>query len=219
MVDTVVKGRNVKVEIATGFAAAVVVDAVTKPSPGVAHSAAHGLTNGMVGYFDGVEGMVQLEGQACRVSAKTADNFNLQGLNTTNFSDFSGSADFHPANGWVTLAEATSYQIGGGAAEKLDTTALIDSVKKEENGLLAAQSMDIGVNALTTPSAAGALIEGAAQAGTKLLFRITLQDGSLRLCYGEPSLPGENVQKGQVGTGSFAITVKGFILKLPASAA
>lgn len=218
MGDTVLKGRNIKVEIAASFGATVAVDAVAKASPGVAHSVAHGLTNGMVGYFDSVEGMVQLEGQACRVTAKTTDNFSLQSLNTTNFSDFSGSADFHPAATWVTLAEATSYQIGGGAAEKLDTTALIDSTKKEENGLLAAQSLDIGVNALTTPSVAGALIDAAAQAGTKLLFRITLQDGSLRLCFGEPSLPGENVQKGQVGTGSFSVTVKGFILKLPAAA-
>lgn len=214
----IVKGRNVKVEIAATFGTTVVVDAVTKASPGVAHSTAHGLTNGMVGYFEGVEGMVQLEGQAARVTAKTTDNFSLQGLNTTNFSDFSGLSDFKPAATWVTLAEATSYQIGGGGAEKLDTTALIDSIKKEENGLLAAQSLDIGVNALTTPSVAMAAIEAAAQAGTKLLFRITLQDGSLRLCFGEPSLPGENVQKGQVGTGNFQVTVKGFILKLPAAA-
>lgn len=214
----IVKGRNVKVEIAATFAPVVVVDNITNASPGVAHSTAHGLNNGEVGYMESVEGMVQLEGQAVRVTAKTADNFSLQGLNTTAFSAFSGLTDFKKASTWVTLAEATSYQIGGGGAEKLDTTALIDSIKKEENGLLAAQSLDLGVNALTTPSAAMALVEAAAQAGSKLLFRITLQDGSLRLCFGEPSLPGENVQKGQVGTGNFSVTVKGFILKLPAAA-
>ena len=76
--------------------------------------------------------------------------------------------------------------------------------------------MQIGTLAKTTLSAAMAKIEGAAQAGTKLLFRITLNDGAVRIFYGEPSLAGENVQKGQVGTGSFDVAVKGYVLKLAA---
>jgi len=32
----------------------------------------------------------------------------------------------------------------------------------------------------------------------------------------EPSLPGEDVQQGQVGTGSLDMAVKGFVLKLAA---
>ena len=212
----VLKGRNVKVEIASTFAAAKVISAITQADPGVATSTAHGLANGTVGYLSGVEGMVQLEGQAARVANQVTNAFDLVGINTTNFSAFSGSTDFITATAWLTVSESTSYQINGGAAEKLDTTTLIDVVKKEENGLLAAQSVDIGVIAMTSLSAAMAKIESAAQAGTKLLWRITLNDGAQRVFYGEPSLPGENVQKGQVGTGSLNVSVKGYVLKLAA---
>lgn len=210
----VVKGRNVKVEIATAFAAAKIVTAITKADPAVATSTAHGLANGVVGYLSGVEGMVQLEGQAIRVANQTANTLELAGLNTSNFSDFSGQTDLITASTWLTYAESTSYQINGGAAEKLDVTTLADVVKKEENGLLAAQSVDIGVLAMTSPTAAAAKIESAAQAGISLLWRITLEDGSQRIFYGEPSLPGENVQKGQVGSGSLSVSVKGYVLKL-----
>lgn len=212
----VVKGRNVKVEIASTFGAPKSVTAVTNADPGVATSTAHALTDGTVGYFSAVGGMVQLEGQAARVDNPTTNAFDLQGLNTTGFSAFNGTANFTPATAWLTVSEATSYQIGGGAAEKLDTTTLIDVVKQEENGLLATQSVQIGTLAKTTLSAAMAKIEAAAQAGTKLLFRITLNDGAVRIFYGEPSLAGENVQKGQVGTGSFDVAVKGYVLKLAA---
>lgn len=212
----VVKGRGVKVEIASAFATAVAVSAITQASPGVATATAHAQADGTVGYMSGLEGMVQLEGQAVRVDAPTTNNFTLQGLNTTNFASFSGSADFNPASAWVTLAEATSYSIGGGAAEKLNTTTLLDTIRQEENGLLAAQTLSLNVLAQTVPSAAMLLVESAAQAGTKLLLKITLPDGSLRIAYGEPSLPGEDVQQGAVGTGSMSFTVKGFILKLAA---
>ncbi|MCZ8073847.1 MAG: phage tail tube protein [Paucibacter sp.] len=214
MADQIVKGRGIKVEIASQLASAKVVSAVSKGNPGVATSNAHGLANGTVGFFTSVEGMVQLDGQACRVANQAANTFELQGLNTTNFSDFSGSADFITGSAWVTLAEATSYQIGGGEAEKLNTTALIDVIKQEENGLLAPQTLQFNTLAKTSLSAAMALVESAAQAGTKLLFRITLQDGSVRIAYGEPSMPGENVGQGAVGTGSLSVTVKGFVLKL-----
>ncbi|PTT78640.1 hypothetical protein DBR42_23050 [Pelomonas sp. HMWF004] len=145
-----------------------------------------------------------------------ANAFDLQGLNTTGFSAFVGTASFNPATAWLTVAEATSYQIGGGAAEKLDTTTLLDVIKQEENGLLATQSVQISTLAKTSLSPAMAKIEAAAQAGAKMLFRITLNDGAVRIFYGEPSLSGENVQKGQVGTGEFSVSVKGYVLKLAA---
>lgn len=62
-----VKGRGVRVEIAATYSAAKVVTAVTLANPGVATSAAHAMANDTVGYWSGVAGMAQLEGQATRV--------------------------------------------------------------------------------------------------------------------------------------------------------
>lgn len=210
-----VKGRGVKVEVAATYSTAKTVTAVTLASPGVATSASHGLTDGAVGYFSGVVGMVQLEGQACRVDNPQTGTFELQGLNTTNYSAFT-SGNFTPVATWSTLAESTSYDIGGGSADKLDTTTLIDLRKKNEQGLLDASSLTFGLIPQDVPSAALQIIESAAQAQTPVLFRITLPSGAVRIAYGEPGVPGESVQKGALGSGSFDVTVKGLVLKLAA---
>jgi hypothetical protein len=208
-----VKGRGVTVAIAATYGSPKTVTAVTTASPGVATSATHGMANDTVGYFSGVTGMVQLEGQACRVKNQATNTFELQGLNTSGDTAFTAGT-FTPVATWATLGEATSYSLGGGASEKLDVTTLLDIVRKEELGLLPVQSVSMNVIAQTTPSAAQLLLESAVQTQGKVLVRITLSTGDVRIFYGEPSTPGEDVQQGAVGTGSLDFAVKGFILKL-----
>ena len=210
-----VKGRGVRVEIAATYAAAKVVTAVTTASTGVATSAAHGLANDTVGYWSGVAGMAQLEGQATRVKNTATNSFDLQGLNTSGYSAFT-AGNFIPVATWATLSEATSYDIGGGAAEKLDVTRLIDITKQEEQGLLPVSNVTMDVIAQDTPSAAMLLLEAAVQTQGAVVVRITLGNGAVRVYRAEPSLPGESVQQGQVGTGSLDMAVKGFVLKLAA---
>lgn len=210
-----VKGRGVRVEIAATYAAAKVVTAVTLASPGVATSTAHAMANDVVGFWSGVTGMAQLEGQATRVKNQAPNTFELQGLNTTNYSAFT-AGNFTPVATWATLSEATSYSIGGGAAEKLDVTRLIDITKQEEQGLLPVSNVTMNVIAQDTPSAAMLLLESAVQTQGAVVVRITLANGAVRVFRAEPSLPGEDVQQGQVGTGSLDLAVKGFVLKLAA---
>lgn len=210
-----VKGRGVKVEIAATYATAKTVTAVTLASPGVATSTAHAMANDTVGYFANVTGMVQLEDQACRVKNQATNTFELQGLNTTGYSAFTAGS-FIPVATWQTLGEATSYSIGGGASEKLDVTTLLDIVRKEEAGLLPVSNVSLNVVAQDTPSAAQLLLESAIQTQGKVIVRITLGNGAVRVFRAEPSIPGEDVQVGAVGTGSLDMAVKGFVLKLAA---
>lgn len=210
-----VKGRGIRVEIAATYSSPVAVTAITLANPGVATSTAHGLSNNTVGYFSGVTGMEQLEGQACRLKNVTANTFELQGLNTTNFTAFT-AGNFTPVATWSTLAEATSYSIGGGAADKLDVTTLLDIVKKEEQGLLPASTVTINTIAQSTPSTAQQLLEAAVQSQGAVVVRHTLSDSAVRVYRAEPSLPGEDVAQGAVGTGSLDMAVKGFVMKLAA---
>lgn len=210
-----VRGRNVKVEVAATYAADITVTAVTTSSPGVATSTAHGMANDTVGYFHTVAGMAQLEKQACRVKNTAANTFELQGLNTTNYSAYT-SGSFKPVATWSTLSEATSYSIGGGASDKLDVTTLLDIVRKEEQGLLPTQNVTMNVIAQDTPSAAMLLLESAVQTQGITVVRVTLGNGAVRIFTAEPSTPGEDVQVGQVGTGSLDFAAKGFVLKLAA---
>jgi hypothetical protein len=210
-----IKGRGTRIEVAATFGTAKTVTAVTKATTGVATSTAHALTNNTVGYFDTVVGMVQLEKQACRLKNVTANNFDLQGLNTTNYSDFT-SGNFISVLTWQSLAEATSYRFGGGSAEKLNATRLIDIVTQEELGNLPADSLSIGLLAQDTPSAAMQVFESAVQTQGICIIRITLGNGAVRVCTIEPGLPGEDVQQGQLGTGTVEGAVKGLVLKLAA---
>ena len=205
-------GRGVRVEIGKTEGAAKTISAITLAKPGVATSAAHGLANKSVGYLLAVAGMVQLEGQAARVANQATNTFELENVNTTNYPAFTAGT-FVPVTAWSTLGESTSYQIPDGTADKLDNTVLLDDNKQELNGLLAAQSITFGLNAQDVSSDALALIEDAAVNQTYLVFRITLKSGATRVFRGQPSLPGENVQRGAIGTGSSNVSVKGVVVK------
>lgn len=210
-----VKGRGVRVEIAATYAAPKTVTALTLANPGVATSAAHGLANDTIGYWTITSGMAQLQGQATRVKNQATNTFELQGLDTSNYSAW-GAGTFTPVATWQTLSEATSYSIGGGASEKLDVTTLLDTTRQEEIGLLPVQNVTMNVIAQDTPSAAMQLLESAVQTQSRVTVRITLQNGAVRVFRAEPSVPGEDVQQGAVGTGSLEYAVKGFVLKLAA---
>lgn len=210
-----VRGRNVRVEIAATYASDVTVTAVSLASPGVATASSHGLANDTVGYFYDVVGMAQLEKQACRVKNQATNTFELQGLNTTGYSAYT-SGKFKSVATWATLAEATSYSIGGGASDKLDVTTLLDIVRKEEQGLLPTQNVSMNVIAQDTPSAAMLLLESAVQTQGLVVVRVTLGNGAVRIFTGEPSTPGEDVNVGAVGTGAIDFAAKGFVLKLAA---
>lgn len=210
-----VKGRGIRVEIASAFASAVAITSVSNAATGVATLNSHGLSNNTVGYFVDVDGMVQLEKQAIRIKNQTTNTFELQGLNTSQYSTFAGG-DLVVVTAWQTMAEATSYRFGGGAAEKLNATRLIDVIKVEELGNLPADTLSLGVLAQSTPSSAMQLFEAAVQTQGLCIVRITLGDGAVRICTVEPGLPGEEVQQGQLGTGTVEAAVKGLVMKLAA---
>ncbi|MES2959802.1 MAG: phage tail tube protein [Pseudomonadota bacterium] len=210
-----VKGRGIRVEVAATYGSPIAINGVSNANPGVVSETGHGLTAGQVGYFSGVSGMVQLEDQAIRVAGVTTDTFTLQGLDTTNYSAFV-SGNLTMAATWATLGEATSYSIPDASSEDLDATTLLDVIDVVEAGNLAAQPLNVSVLSKETLTAAMTLIEAAARAGTKMLVRITLQQGGVRVYYGTPSAPGEDVQAKQLGKGSLSFKGRGFLLKLAA---
>lgn len=209
------KGRNVRVEVATLFGAAKIVTAVSKANPGVASSAAHGLANASIGFFDNVLGMTELDGQVCCVANQASGTFELQALDTSGFGTFT-AGEFIPVTTWKTLSQATSYEIGGGEADKLDGTTLLDTVKQEENGMLSAQTVTF--NAFSDPQAeAFSQIRKDAKSGAYSVFRITFPNGERRIFRGQASLPGESVQLSALATGGFSVTVKRDVIYLPSA--
>lgn len=207
------KGIRCRLDVSATFAAAKAITAITLAYPGVATSAAHAMTAGTVGFFTVPQGMVELDGQAGRVYAPATDTFQIQSLSTRKYSAHTGAGvTFTPVATWMTLAEATAWDHGGGESEQLDTTCLIDAIKRSEAGSMSAQTLSIGVKRQTFNSAAGDLIESSAMDGLKLVFRLTYDDGSVRIVRGQPSVFKESVQVGAISTGGFNITPTGLIL-------
>lgn len=211
----IVRGRNTRVEISKTLGTPVPLSALTKAKPAVATSAsAHSLTVGQVGYFTGVTGMDQLEGQAAAVSVSATPSFTLGGLNTSSYSTFTAGT-FTPVSVWSLLSSATAYEIPNAESDKLDGTTLLDVVKQEVAGLLAAQS--VTVNGFSNPSLEAIdLINDAAIAGSLMVVRFTLEDGTRRIFTGTPSLPGESMSVGQLATNGLSFATKGRVLFLPA---
>lgn len=210
---TALIGRNVRIEVAATYGSAKTVTAITLANPGVATSAAHGLADGAVGYMNSVTGMSQIDGQAIRVNSPSTNDFQLEGIDTSTYATFTGGT-FVPVSTWATLSRAANYQIGGGAGDPQDNTTLLDYIRQEVNGPLAAQTVSIDFKLETIDDAAMALLTAAARVQGYVVCRITLSDGAQRVFRGQPSLFGENVSQGSIGTGSLTIRVKGEVLRL-----
>jgi hypothetical protein len=215
------KGRGVRLEVALTFDAADVVTAITLANPGVVSAAAHGWASGDYGYVEETgNGMAQIDGQAIRAANVAAGTLETEGLDTTTYGAFV-SGNIYRAASWATLSNATDFTIGGGEADKLDATTLLDFIKKEENGLLAAETVNINMFADPLSSAVArvralALSKGGSgQQANRSLFRITYPSSALEIFwFGEPSVPGFSQQKQQIATGSLQVTCRGFMMYL-----
>ncbi|WKB52311.1 phage tail tube protein [Eleftheria terrae] len=201
-----------RVDIGATEGAAKTVTALTAAKAPVATSAAHGLVAKSVGHFSAANGMPQLVGQACRLSAVTTNDFTLEDIDTSGYGAFTGGS-FVPVTAWLTLSTVMDYQISEASADSIDVTVLLDEQKQEENGQLAAQTVSFNLRAESVSSAALQRLREVARKGDWLIFRITLKDGAVRLFRGQPSLPGESVSSGASGTGSFSVKVKGFVIE------
>lgn len=214
----IVKGLNVRVEVGLTEGAAKIVSAISLANPAVVSSTAHALANGSVGYFDGLVGMTQIDGQAVRVDlngSPSTNDFLAETIDSLLFEEFT-SGNFIPITAWATLSQSTQYQLGGGAAKTEDASTLLDTIEKLETLKLAAETVTIDVRSLTEDNQALAKIRAVARAAGKLVFRITLSDGAQRIFRGSPSIPGESVTQGGLGSGQLSVTVKGQICYLPA---
>jgi hypothetical protein len=211
----IIIGRNVRVEVSKTEGTPIAVTAVTQASPGVATATAHGLATKSVGYFSVANGMTQLEGQAVRLGAVAANTFALEDQNSTTYPAFT-TGTFVPITQWATLAKSTTFTEGGGDAEKINVTTLLDNTRKERNGLLASETVSIQLLAESLPSEALQIIIDAARQSKLLVFRVTWANGDVAVFRGEPSKPGRDVQQGQAGTGSVSVTVTGFLANGPA---
>lgn len=209
---TTIVGRNVKVQVALTFSAAANPTGVSQANPAVATLAAHGRQVGDVGFWSVSAGMTELDQQAVVVTAAPSGTFDMAGLDSTGYSTYTaGSITF--AATWGTVSEAAGYTVGGGAANQLDDTRLMDVKTRNVAGMLPSQDLSIDVKQQEINGAAMSFIESAAKNGTPVLIKITRGNQVLRVAYGVPSIPGESAAAGALATGQFNIVCPAWVLK------
>lgn len=172
-------GTNVTVEVENTLATGLAVSAITKANPGVATATGHTLNNGDIVVFDVNAGIVELDGQAVRVSAAATGVFTLEGLDTTDYSTFtSGTA--YEVSAWHTMSNAQSLSMPNPTPEKIDITTLIDKVKQQAYGL--PEAPDGNITSLYDPELAAVQeIRTATKANEDRVFRVTWAGGQITI--------------------------------------
>ena len=127
------KWSNVAVAIQSALAAAKTITAITKASPGVVSSTAHGYSNGDYVLLS-VQGMFQVNNKVARVAGVTTDTFQLESVDTTDFDTF-GSGTAQKITFGTSVTSATSLTASGGDFDFIDTTVIHDNAKTQMPGL------------------------------------------------------------------------------------
>lgn len=140
-------------------AAAVAITSITNANPAVVSKVAHGLDNGDIIVLVGIQGMTELDGQVARVANKTADDFELEDIDTTDFGAFSAGS-FQEITAWERIGTASGINAPDAQPDRQDVTKLADGRKKYLFGL--DDSPLLSVNGLLEKSDAGVAIVRAA---------------------------------------------------------
>jgi hypothetical protein len=127
------KWSNIAIAIQSAIAAAKTITGITKASPGVVTSVAHGYTTGDYVLLT-ILGMSQINSMVARIIVLTVDTFSLEAIDTTLFDTFTSGTAQKLTFG-TTLTTAVSISASGGDFSFIDTTTIHDNVKKQIPGI------------------------------------------------------------------------------------
>ena len=110
------------------------ISGATAANPVVITAAGHGLSNGdEIGIF-GVGGMTELNGNGYTVANKTANTFQLSGINGTGYTTYTSGGDIRVA---INSTSFTAYVSGGEARERATSVSGLEHLEGEVVQILA----------------------------------------------------------------------------------
>lgn len=200
--------KNVAVAMQSVLAAAKTISAITKASPGVATSTAHGYSNGDIVFLT-ISGMYQLNDKPVRVANVTANTFELEGIDTTLFDTFSSGTAEKVTLG-TSITTATTISSSGGNFDFIDSTTIHANSKSQLPGLPEATTFTIDHIWDVTDTGLLAL-KSASDNQAKRVFQFTFGTGGKKMLFagyvGCSLLPGGAAQ--QLVTTPSVITMNG----------
>ena len=121
-------------ELALRTPRASVISAATRANPCVITAVAHGLSDGdEIGIFD-VLGMTEINGLGFTVANKTANTFELTGINSSAYTTYTSAGHIHDA---IDSTGFTSYVTGGKARKRVSNISGLGHLEGESVAILA----------------------------------------------------------------------------------
>lgn len=172
-----VSAQGTKLELGAAIAAKTIT-AATQSNPVKLTSVGHGLSDGAVGKFAGVGGMVQLNGKVGVVRVVDVDNFEIPGIDSTAFSAFTTGGTFTGQK--TKVGGMKSYNGFDGQGAEIDTTDFDSLAKEYSIGLQDFGNFGFDVNVRDADEGQMALNSLKAATGIAAAFVLTLRDGKTR---------------------------------------
>lgn len=166
---------NVQIAVQSALGANKTITGITKASPAVVTSTAHGLSNGAYVRLS-VLGMNQINDRVVRVANVSANTFECEGVDATAYDTFTSGTANEITFG-TTLSTVTDIQVSGGDFEFEDTTTIHDTEKSQIP--VASSPIIINMGSIWDPADAGLVaLKSASDARAKRAMRITFSDST-----------------------------------------
>lgn len=187
------------VSLATTYASAITITAVTNANPGVASATAHGLANGDLVYV--VSGWSNLNNRVVRVASSAANTFALEGIDTSSTTLYpagSGTGTVTKISAFTQVSQIMGFTTSGGDQQFANYSFLEQNFETQIPTIFSAQSISIDI--ADDPTLAGYIaLKAASDARATRALKLAMPDGSFVLYQGYVSFnETPTLNKGQV---------------------
>ncbi len=170
--------KNIQIALATTYASAIALSAITNASPAVATATAHGLSDGALGLV--TSGWARLNERIVRVDNSLTNTFDLEGIDassTTLYPAGAGVGTFTPITAWTPITQVLEVTTNGGDQNFVNYEFMEDDQQVQIPDRIAA--MSLALRLADDPTLAGYIALKAAHEVTGVrAVRITLPNGS-----------------------------------------
>jgi hypothetical protein len=185
--------------LATTYASAKTITAITNANPGVASSTAHGYSNADL--LEITSGWSKLTNRIVRVSGSVADAFNLEGIDTSDTTAYpaaGGAGSSRKITAFTQINQIMGFTTSGGDQQFANFSFMEDDFERQLPTITSAQSLQFEI--ADDPSLAGYIaLKAAGEARATRALKLVLPDNSLILYNGIVSFnETPTLNKGQV---------------------
>lgn len=172
------------VALATTYAAAKTITAISNANPAVVSCTAHGLTDGDL--IELTSGWSRLNGRTFRVASSLTDTFALEDVDTTDTAVFaagSGVGTFKEISAWTSVTQILKFEVSGGEQQFATYQFLEADSESKVPTITSAMSVDFSV--ADDPALDGfKALKTAGEARAIRTMKVATKDGSIILYCG-----------------------------------